>query len=178
MPRHGRPTPDLLGCRFYNLVVIDKAPPSKGNKTIWKCQCDCGAVKLVGAHELRVGNTKSCGCRKGRYLPKGDAIFNAVFRSYENHANDRNLAFDLSIEEFKNITQQNCFYCGVAPFTTRKYKNNHFTYNGIDRVDNSLGYSLENAVPCCKICNSAKSDRSYDDFISWVERIHEHIVSK
>jgi len=36
---------------------------------------------------------------------------------------------------------------------------------GIDRIDNSKGYIEGNMVPCCKICNWMKSDKSSIDFI-------------
>ena len=38
-------------------------------------------------------------------------------------------------------------------------------------MDNSKGYSLDNIVPCCKICNRAKSDLTYKDFIEWIRRL-------
>ena len=43
--------------------------------------------------------------------------------------------------------------------------------NGIDRIDNNIGYTKENSVPCCEICNKAKRDMSYNDFINYLKRI-------
>lgn len=34
-----------------------------------------------------------------------------------------------------------------------------YFYNGIDRLDNTKGYTPENSVACCKHCNSLKGDR-------------------
>lgn len=31
-------------------------------------------------------------------------------------------------------------------------------YQGIDRVNSKIGYTLGNVVPCCKKCNTVKSD--------------------
>ena len=31
---------------------------------MWKCQCDCGQIKIIEGHLLRGGNVKSCGCVK------------------------------------------------------------------------------------------------------------------
>jgi hypothetical protein len=42
-----------------------------------------------------------------------------------------------------------------------------FLHNGIDRLDNALGYTTANSVPCCKPCNQAKNDRSVDEFRDW-----------
>lgn len=44
-----------------------------------------------------------------------------------------------------------------------------YTYNGIDRVNNDIGYIKNNCIPCCKICNRAKNSMSYDDFLNWIK---------
>lgn len=44
--------------------------------------------------------------------------------------------------------------------------------NGIDRVDNSLGYILSNVVSCCKICNYMKKDLSEQEFQDQCERVY------
>ena len=49
-----------------------------------------------------------------------------------------------------------------------KYK---FNYNGIDRVDNKIGYTLKNCVTCCKYCNNAKKDNDVDEFKEWLEYV-------
>lgn len=57
---------DLSGKRFGRLVVIDRADdyisPKGYHKAKWNCLCDCGNNAVVGAQELRSGDTKSCGC--------------------------------------------------------------------------------------------------------------------
>lgn len=52
---------DLSGVRFGKLIVIERAE-NRNKHTMWKCECDCGAITLVGANELKEGITKSCGC--------------------------------------------------------------------------------------------------------------------
>lgn len=57
-------TIDLSGQKFGRLVVIEKDTSIKrpGNKTYWKCQCDCGNQKSIVGQSLREGKTTSCGC--------------------------------------------------------------------------------------------------------------------
>ena len=54
-----------LGERFGMLVVREEIPrdqrPSQ-NGRYYLCQCDCGNTKVVYGHNLKTGNTKSCGC--------------------------------------------------------------------------------------------------------------------
>lgn len=99
------------------------------------------------------------GYRKDR----GEANFNRLFYSYKANATTRKISFDLTSSEFRAITAMNCFYCGSAPemkFGKAYSSNGIYTYSGIDRVDNSKGYTADNCVACCKTCNFMKKDVS------------------
>lgn len=50
-----------------------------------------------------------------------------------------------------------------------------FTYNGIDRVDSDGDYTIDNCVPCCKICNRMKVDTPVADFIAHLIQIYAHL---
>lgn len=52
---------NLIGRRFGHLVVVDYSL-SKNGKTFWKCKCDCGTTKDVGADGLVKGAIQTCGC--------------------------------------------------------------------------------------------------------------------
>jgi hypothetical protein len=49
--------------------------------------------------------------------------------------------------------------------------NGVYVYSGLDRVDNTVGYTLDNVVPACKACNHAKVDMSYAEFTAWIARL-------
>lgn len=59
---------DLEGQVFNHLTVIERDFSKKG--TYWLCKCDCGNpnLKSVRACNLKNGNTKSCGCLRGKNL--------------------------------------------------------------------------------------------------------------
>ena len=82
------------------------------------------------------------------------------YNIYKKNAKRRNLDFQLTKEEFYNITSQPCHYCG-----------NFQNYNGIDRIDSTKGYYLQNCVPCCDICNKMKLNYSIDFWINHIEQI-------
>lgn len=44
-----------------------------------------------------------------------------------------------------------------------------FKYNGLDRIDNSVGYTEDNCVPCCAVCNRAKNSMGYNEFIEYLD---------
>ena len=94
-------------------------------------------------------------------------IGHPLYYEYKKGARSRDLSFELSLDEFYVLNYQNCHYCDGM----NEYVKTSFTGNGIDRVDNIKGYSVSNCVPCCSICNRAKRDMRYEDFLLWIERL-------
>lgn len=56
---------DLTGQRFGSLMVLRRhTENTKEGKPQWVCICDCGKETITSGHNLKCGNTKSCGCLK------------------------------------------------------------------------------------------------------------------
>lgn len=149
---------------------------------IWICLCDCGNKTSVKSSNLIGGITKSCGCLKEeRILPCGEACFNRFYGIYQRNAKKKSLDFMLSKQEFKEITEQCCHYCGAKPTptvsSTIKKITGTETYvsNGIDRIDNNKGYTINNVIPCCSNCNYAKRNRNYEEYLEWIVRSFNHL---
>ncbi len=53
-----------------------------------------------------------------------------------------------------------------------------YIYSGVDRVDSTKGYTVDNCESCCKTCNVAKANYSKKFFVEWVMRIHKNMVEK
>jgi len=174
---------DLTGQRFDSLVVIERVKNNKHNMVQWLCKCDCGNEIVLGRSLKRGMSKKSCGCQnkiQPNRLKYGEASFNLLFRQYKSAAKARNYSFELTKEYFKKITKQNCCYCEAESRQIKQQKTNYggYVYNGIDRVDNSIGYTEDNTVACCGVCNHAKKNMSKQDFLSWVERVYNHSIKK
>lgn len=170
----------LIGKRFGKLVATQHLGRIKNSDPdqYWVCKCDCGNEKIIRARNLANGNTRSCGCASGK-LPKGQAAFNQLRNSYKRGAKTRNLSFELSDNDFRKITSQKCFYCGVVPAQSVAQVhsgrlNGDYIHNGVDRIDNMDGYTTGNCVPCCKSCNYFKGTLSMEGFIKNIERIYNH----
>ena len=89
-------------------------------------------------------------------------IVKHLYRRYVRDAPKRSKLFAIDIDYFDNIIKDNCAYCGCRPATIHKcdqYAVKELTYNGIDRIDSTDGYTESNTIACCKACNSAKSNR-------------------
>jgi hypothetical protein len=162
---------------FSRLTVLGFSHHDKRFRRHYSVRCECGIVKTVQGTLLRSGNTKSCGClakeSKSRFrLPNNRGIINQIILQYKRHARDRDIAFNLSFEEVENLVGKPCFYCGNPSGNLKITKNHHgFPHNGIDRVDSTKSYYIENVVPCCGTCNKAKGRRSMKDFVEWAKRV-------
>ena len=87
---------------------------------------------------------------------------NYSFVTYKRSADQKNINFELTKEQFIELTKQNCYYCNELQ---------EKGFNGIDRKDCTIGYIESNCVSCCKICNFLKSSLSEQAFIRRVEHI-------
>ena len=82
------------------------------------------------------------------------------YNIYKKNAKKRNLAFNITKEEFYALTKLPCKYCGDLQ-----------DYNGIDRVDSTLGYYIDNCVPCCQMCNAMKLNYSTEEWFQHMKKI-------
>lgn len=71
------------------------------------------------------------------------------FQVSKARAERRGHVWALTKEEYEWITKSSCFYCDGALPTY---------YGGLDRIDNSLGYTLHNVLPSCTSCNISRND--------------------
>lgn len=136
----------------------------------WLCRCDCGNNAVVTGTNLASGGTEGCGCLRRKAY--GEAARNRLLLLYRTSARKRGHSWGLADEDFFRLVSLECFYCGSRPAQEIK-ANFHggFIYNGLDRVDNALGYALENVVTCCQTCNEAKRAKPYGEFIEWIGRL-------
>lgn len=170
---------DLTGIRYHSWLVIGpyeiRIKKNGKRASYWLCRCDCGTERYVLAGHLNHGSTRNCGCDLIRKMkkPAGESARTLLLCSYRSGAKRRNLSWGIADDLFDILTKSGCFYCGVPPAQVSKTGsgNGDYIYNGIDRVDNTLGYEPDNVAPCCKICNRAKDVMSLEDFLSWVGRI-------
>ena len=74
--------------------------------------------------------------------------------------------------DFLEFTKINCcYYCGnKVLWIPNAYKGTFKGYN-LDRMNSSIGYTKENCVVCCKICNIMKRTYGHDYFLSHIKKI-------
>jgi len=179
---------DLSGRRFGKLLVSNESarfPSGKSYVTKWKCFCDCGQERWI-QHSSLLAGTRSCGCyarkrvSEANSLEPGLAASRCIYWQYKLRAKRKGLDFDLTFEDFIGLCNKPCFYCGAIKSNECivEGRNGSFLYNGIDRVDNCLGYKFENCVTACKICNRAKDIMSKEEFVTWIFQAYEFLKDK
>lgn len=89
---------------------------------------------------------------------------------------------DLNLNNFYNLIKKECYYCGVKCLNKTnlagKDKNGTLIYNGLDRIDNNFPHNLNNVVPCCKYCNTAKNNLTLQEFYSWIKKVKNYLFLK
>jgi len=95
-----------------------------------------------------------------------------VYKRYRYSAKERGYTFELTFKDFSKLVKEKCYYCGGK----------EGRYNGIDRKRNNIGYTKNNSVSCCSLCNRMKWDMELDDFayaiINLKEWAEEHISDR
>lgn len=182
----------FVGQKINKLMIVMKTgnkiendPTKKDNiryRDTYLCVCECGNLKSVKGYCLIKNEIKTCGeC----YTKSDTPLIISAKRLYrERYSNG-----DLLFEDFYKLSQMNCNYCGRKPMQAYNYHrcgkrrtsqfakdNGKFVYNGLDRVDNDKGHNKDNVVPCCKICNYAKSNMSIDEFRIWATNLYNNWV--
>lgn len=174
---------------MLTFISFTKTRDQHGRQKIeWQCACECGNITKVNVTKVLRGDKKQCGCLKEslqnsfglrRYIGH-DRLINEVVSSYRKSANDRNYTFNLTRDRCIELFNQNCTYCNKEPSnhinrTTQVDGEQTFMYNGIDRVDNSIGYEDGNVVSCCFVCNWMKRDMQHTDFIRHIRAIYNNV---
>lgn len=188
---------NIIGNKYGRLTVI-KMLDEKGNRGQLKylCKCDCGKSHIVTGESLRSGKSKSCGCLKKEFIEKNKFKRNmdrenAMLKIQYSHIKRRNISKGfidiLSFDDFCRLSRMKCYYCNaeysrVIEDRYREMKEKGkisdtiLKINGLDRVDSSKGYTIDNVVPCCVTCNTAKNKMTQKEFKEWIKTVYENYV--
>jgi hypothetical protein len=88
---------------------------------------------------------------------------------------------NITFEQWTDLSQKNCYYCGIKPTTKYNYfasdssrpskkkaLEGEFCYNGMDRIDSDKYHTIDNVVPCCYTCNRNKNNLPVEKFLKRV----------
>lgn len=158
----------LMGCFYCGDIAttIDRIDSKLGHTPNNCVGCCNGCNISKGAADPSTFVRKAYYRTRGEYYDDDINIWfenknKPTSSSYKMRAKNQGVSFDLSKEDFDVLVVGDCKYCHRRPDT----------WFGIDRVDPSLGYVLDNVVSCCYDCNIDKLDGDVDTMIMRNERI-------
>jgi hypothetical protein len=170
-------TYNLLGKRYWEYKVTKclytTTDPLKRKDIVWECTCVCKRKFTATTQELKCKlpsrTIKSCGCKE-QQENESNAWIRCV-GDYKWNAKKNNREWNLTDSYAIQLLKDSCYYCNSLP--ARKYQAHGvwIIVGGIDRVDSSQGYILNNVVSCCMICNRMKLDLSKGVFFDQILRI-------
>jgi hypothetical protein len=146
--------------------------PIKGNKPgdsiVWEFICSCGKTchypnKRVFSSSCSphvacpdCENLMTCEQKRG-FLPLEMAYKNTKILANCGYRN-----FEISLKQYDQLTTNKpCYYCG---------KNDGRC--GLDRIDSTKDYQLDNCIPCCITCNRMKTNTKQKEFLKHIEMIY------
>jgi 5-methylcytosine-specific restriction endonuclease McrA len=100
------------------------------------------------------------------YYHKHTRTLRCRYEKLKSYCRTKNLSLSLSFEDWARLVASPCYYCG-GPLPAVGY--------GLDQVIPRSGYTLENVQPCCKRCNTAKSNQSPTEFYKWVKLVYKRM---
>jgi 5-methylcytosine-specific restriction endonuclease McrA len=164
-----------ISCKFSNEVIAEIASAYTTGETTFSLAKRYGVDHHTISHYLRRVGQRVRTTEENRVL-NGDPRINELYSSYRRTAQQKNLSFSLTRDEFMRLIGLNCYYCGQEPSNTQRHWRSRsetpiFFYTGIDRIDSNAGYITSNVVSCCFTCNSAKGAKPLTEFRSWINRL-------
>jgi hypothetical protein len=176
----------LIGRSFHCLEVLGLTPYQRADgkrfhKALVRCQCGTEFEIFQSA----LGKTTSCGCSRDysevtgnknyQFMGHGE-IRSGYWKKVQEGARTRKLSFNLSVEDAWRLfltQKRRCALTGVelkfGPNQTSRKE--HSRTASLDRIDSSLGYSIDNVQWVHRDLNLMRMDLPLDVFIQWCHRV-------
>jgi hypothetical protein len=166
------------------LTLICPTEKRSHSNVVYAFQCSCNNTREMTLGAFKQAVYPTCGrqeCKAKRItkarLPHEEAAWNRLYARYFSAAQAAGREFSLTRDDCIRLFRSPCMYCGRKPskWTKNPGANGQVCWNGIDRYYNSLGYTIENSVPCCDVCNLAKGPMDGDQFLAHIRRLAVHM---
>lgn len=133
-------------CRDCNMIRGDYLSPEE-TKLLISLVLDMRTIGRSSNEVILVQATDIDG-----YMASNRRQLKQLFRIAQKSPKRHGYAWTLTLEEYISVIYNPCYYCNNR-LGTKVY-----SAAGLDRVDNSKFYSIDNVVSCCEACNSIKRE--------------------
>ena len=90
-----------------------------------------------------------------RYQREYNRTRRGLWNKLVSRAREKNISLTIDYQLFDSLFNEPCFYCGGLRINA-----------GLDRIDNSIGYTPDNIRPCCWPCNRMKGASTEEEFLT------------
>jgi hypothetical protein len=136
--------------------------------TIENCVSCCSQCNYMkGSMSKLAYIQRACHISTKGNIPFWNAFTNNMsvsFSSYMKRAVDKGISFNITIEEFNDCKSNPCYICGKV--NTQEHT------NGIDRINNDLGYEIGNISSCCGACNTMKKAYTLESVLDKLNKVY------
>lgn len=165
---------NLIGYKFGRLTVIAEEN-SLNSKTMWKVKCDCGSAKIVGASNLKSGQSLSCGCLKLERIKETNTSHgesnseeNKIYRKIISRCtNKKNPSYPIYGGRGIYISEEWIGERGFERFLSCMGKKPYPSAT-VERKDNSRGYGPDNCVWASRV--EQANNRRTNRIVEWKGR--------
>ena len=161
-------------------MLVIRRDGSRGEQ--WICKCDCGAEVSRRSNHLRGGKIVSCGCHRRNVAGNNTrkSPYEWLYTILKRNSKRSQRHCSLTFQDFLTFTSiSKCHYCGDnihwPPYDSTRHNGKRVSHSYyLDRKDNALGYTKDNCVVCCPLCNYIKgSSLSYPEMVFLGPYIHQ-----
>lgn len=106
---------DIVGQVFGRLTITEFVG-TNSHGTIWTCMCICGNEIIASGKQLKIGNTKSCGCLKiegiiSRSLKHGHQRVSNKSAEYRAWRHMKSRCYNPNVERYENYGGKGVTVC-------------------------------------------------------------------
>jgi hypothetical protein len=163
---------DIVGRKFFDLQVIERADNANCRRVRWKCMCECGNEKIAFSNLLQSGVTRNCGDTNKHKSSRGGAQYKfhglssstkyKMYMAAKFRAKQKNIPFTLKLSEMPDIPKK----CPVFGFDLEKGGNGHGLRDkspSLDKIIPEKGYILGNVQIISGKANKMKSNATTEE---------------
>lgn len=146
------------------LLIESRRSKSGSTYNVFYFECACGESIKAQSSQLKTHSGK---CRK---CTQKIRPYEHILNELKHTCKKKGYTFTITYEEFLTFIDRPCNYCDKKLAFNKHTRDSNSNYVSrayqLDRKNNSLGYTIDNVVPCCWECNRLKSNiYSYEEFM-------------
>ena len=132
----------MIGKVFHQLTVLHRDGSNQYSEPMYVCRCSCGKLTRTQGNYLRIGKTKSCGCRTtATHGMSKHPLWNVLNGMKQRCRNPKNTHYKWYGEKGINVCEE---WCDPSTFFEWAFNAGWEPGLSIDRIDERLSYSPSN----------------------------------